>query len=269
MAFAERPTRRYRLRYTKLGRSGFLGHLDTVRVLGRMVRRAGVEVAYTRGFHPKPSFSFAPALSLGVSSLGELVDVAIEAGVDGAEELAERLSEVSPEGIEFTGAWELGPSSPSLAALLRGYDVAIRPAEKLSVHQLEARVARFLAAESLHVARKEKQIEVRGLVEEVSVLAGPAADKLLAALDWPAAPGLVRARVKVTSDGSAKPIEVARALDLAGTEQPGAPRAALARLGFVGASDSDATSDVPLEALLRGPIRRRRAPPTVPIAVRD
>jgi hypothetical protein len=119
------------------------------------------------------------------------------------------------------------------------------------------------------VARKDKHIEVRGLVEEVSVLAGPAADKLLAALDWPAAPGLVRARVKVAPDGSAKPIEVARALDLAGDDVPGGPRAALARLGFVGAPGSEATSDVPLEALLRGPIRRRRAAPTVPIAVRE
>jgi radical SAM-linked protein len=269
VAFAERPVRRYRLRYTKLGRSGFLGHLDTARVLGRMVRRAGVEIAYTRGFHPKPNLSFAPALSLGVASLGELVDLSIEAGVDGADELAERLGQVSPEGIEFTGAWELSPTSPSLAALLRAFDVAVRPAEALSVEELEARVARFNAAEQVLVPRKERLIDVRALVEEVDVLSGAAAQKLLAALDWPDAPALLRARVRVASDGSAKPIEVARALDLAGTEQAGAPRCALARLGFVGATDDQATADVPLAALLAGPIGKRRPSPTVPIAIRE
>ena len=270
VAFAERPTRRFRLRYTKLGRSGFLGHLDTVRVLGRMVRRAGVEVAYTRGFHPKPSFSFAPALSLGVASLGELVDLSVEAGADSADDLAERLAQVSPEGIEFTGAWELDATTPPLAKLLRAYDVLIRPATPLTVEELSGRAAEFLAVKRVMVTRGEREVNVRAMVEEVDVLAGDAAARLSAALDWPEAPALVRARVIVAPDGSAKPVEVARALGIAGGEQPGAPRCALARLGFVGAFDSEATADVPLTALLRGPASPAgRAAPSVPIAIRD
>src|SRR5207244_4290088 len=60
---------RYRLRYTKLGRVVFLGHLDLIRHLPRVFRRAGLEVAYSAGFHPKPELTFAPALGLVVSSL--------------------------------------------------------------------------------------------------------------------------------------------------------------------------------------------------------
>ena len=48
--FAEKPSRRFRLRYTKLGRSMYLGHLDTSRVLARLFRRAQIEIAYSRGF---------------------------------------------------------------------------------------------------------------------------------------------------------------------------------------------------------------------------
>jgi radical SAM-linked protein len=252
--------RRFRLRYTKLGRSAFLGHLDTARVLGRMVRRAGVEIAYTRGFHPKPSFAFAPALSLGVASLGELVDVAIESGVTSATELAVRLGEVSPEGLEFTGGWELDPTTPSLAKLVRAYDLLVRPAETLSADELAARAGELMAAERVLVARGDREVNVRALVEETEVLAGGAAAKLTAVLDWPAAPALVRVRVSILPDGSAKPVEVARALGIAGGEVPGAARAALARLGFVGAVDSAATADVPLAALLATPRPAPRLP---------
>ena len=73
---------RYRLRYTKLGRVAFLGHLDLVRHLPRIFRRAGLELFYSAGFHPKPELSFGPALGLGIPSLGELVDVTLIDDVD-------------------------------------------------------------------------------------------------------------------------------------------------------------------------------------------
>jgi hypothetical protein len=75
-------------------------------------------------------------------------------------------------------------------------------------------------------------IDVRGFVESVDVV--PAGGRAVCgALDWERGP-LVRARVTVAPDGSAKPIEVARALGLAGGDSPTAPRCRLARLGFVG-----------------------------------
>ena len=65
----------YRLRYTKLGHVAYLGHLDLVRHLPRIFRRAGLEIYYSVGFHPKPDLSFGPALGLGIPSLGEVMDV--------------------------------------------------------------------------------------------------------------------------------------------------------------------------------------------------
>jgi radical SAM family uncharacterized protein/radical SAM-linked protein len=231
VAFADRPNRKFRVSYAKTGRAAFLGHLDTMRVLGRMFRRAGIEVAYTRGFHPKPSFAFTPALSLGVASLGEIFDVAIEDWSGDAAALWERLREVSPEGLEMTGARELHGVERSLAKLIRAYDLLIRPAEPAAAETLSARADEFLSQAKVEVARGDRAIDVRGFVESVDVLAGDAAARLRAALDWDGAGALVRARVTVAADGSAKPIEVARALGLAGDQ---AGRVRLARLGFVG-----------------------------------
>src|SRR4029079_925378 len=52
---------RWRLRFAKLGPAALLGHLDLIRELPRAIRRAGVRLAYSEGFHPKPEMSFGPA----------------------------------------------------------------------------------------------------------------------------------------------------------------------------------------------------------------
>jgi radical SAM-linked protein len=233
VSFPERPTRRFRIRYTKLGRAAFLGHLDAMRVLSRLFRRAQIEVAYSRGFHPKPSIEFAPALSLGVASFGELLDVSVETAI-GAAELGERLREVSPEGIAITGAWEIKlPGKASrLGRLIEAYDLAIAPAAdgmRWDRDRLQRIADRFLAAESASVSRGDKTIDVRALVSELTIIDGGEAAAIAAAAGWEAE-AVIRARVAVSPLGSAKPAEVAEALGIAG---PGR-RPELARLAFVG-----------------------------------
>jgi len=64
--FVQAEAHRYRLRYTKLGQAAYLAHLDLVRHLPRIFRRAGLDIAYSHGFHPKPGLCFGPALGLGL-----------------------------------------------------------------------------------------------------------------------------------------------------------------------------------------------------------
>lgn len=66
---------RYRLRLSKLGDLRFIGHLDFAREFERALRRAGVVMAYTQGFNPRPRISFALALALGSESEAEYADV--------------------------------------------------------------------------------------------------------------------------------------------------------------------------------------------------
>lgn len=242
VAFPDVAKTKYRLRYAKTDRAAFLGHLDTMRTLMRLFRRADIECAHTRGFHPKPIMSFTPALPLGVPSLGEMLDVGIETpdGAFPARELFERLREVSPSGLEFLGAWMLKPDDLSLAKLIESYDLAVVPAADgmaFDATRLRRIADAFLARESVPIERKKKLIDVRALVEAVDVVdAGPGSDgrRLCAALSWPEVPALLRVRVMCDSTGSAKPVEVARALGVYGQEDPRAPKALLARLSFGG-----------------------------------
>jgi len=253
----------YRIRFAKVGRAAFLGHLDLVRLLSRSFRRADLPLAVSRGFSPKPRISFGPALGLGIPSLGELMDVDLEHTVPGvrtwdviddstrtelaADEVRERLAAVCPPGIEIESCSIVRLNGhPSvtrdglkpdlgLGKLIDAVDIVIRPASDGITHDA-ARLARLAAAlmakPEAKVARGDKTIDVRSHVLDVSVIDGAAATRLAAALDW-ADGALLRARVRATADGSAKPSEVARALGVWGSDDLRAEHALLARLGVV------------------------------------
>ncbi len=112
------PTR-VRLAFRKIGRAAFSSHLDIVRILPRLFRRLGLPVYYSLGFHAKPVLVFGPALSLGVASLAEYVDVKLcaDTAIDFAA-LPARLSEAALDGIEFFAAEELHAGDAKLSQLI-------------------------------------------------------------------------------------------------------------------------------------------------------
>jgi radical SAM-linked protein len=91
---------RYRLHLDRLPPATLVGHLDWIRALPRILRRAGLPLFYSEGFHPKPKMEFPPALPLGTTSLDEAVDIALTEERDPEEVLA-ALREAAPEGIAF------------------------------------------------------------------------------------------------------------------------------------------------------------------------
>ena len=146
---------RYRLRYTKLGRVAYLGHLDLVRHLPRIVRRAGFGLYYSEGFHPKPELSYGPALGLGIPSLGELVDVTLLEDV-APDELLRRLARVTLEGIEFLEAARLGPADRPVGGAIAEAEYAARLPDDVDVATAFARAG---GSEPLQVLRtSEKKI---------------------------------------------------------------------------------------------------------------
>ncbi len=89
---------RVRVRFGKEGEMRLVSHLDLVRLFDRAIRRAKLPISFTGGYHPGPRISIANALSLGMSSSGEIVDFDLKETLD-LDEFRDRLSEQLPEGI--------------------------------------------------------------------------------------------------------------------------------------------------------------------------
>jgi radical SAM-linked protein len=211
---------RIRLCYEKLGRSAFASHLDLVRLLPRLFRRLSLPLYYSLGYHPKPVMIFGSALSLGVLSLGEYVDLKLVAGAPlDCAALPELLSSSSIDGVRFTSAVELGAQDPKLSRVI---DEAVYVAglprsalDQLGLHgvgELQARLTQ--GARGPLVVRRNidgvgKRIDVANYLLDVRV--GQDDETLRRA-------GLlgdlmsVRMRLSVSPSGTAKPSEALEAL---------------------------------------------------------
>ncbi|WP_213975460.1 TIGR03936 family radical SAM-associated protein [Tepidanaerobacter acetatoxydans] len=81
----------------------FISHLDMIRTFERSFRRTDLPLAFTQGFNPRSRISFTPALSVGITSSSEYMDVEFEETVS-PEDAVARLSAVLPEGIQIIKA---------------------------------------------------------------------------------------------------------------------------------------------------------------------
>jgi radical SAM family uncharacterized protein/radical SAM-linked protein len=108
---------RIRLRFSKTGIMSLLSHLELLHLFTRAVRRAEIPIRHSLGFHPHPKFSFATALSVGVESWAEYLDMEIEPGFD-AQHVLESLNRVLPDGMKILEAVEIPLKSESLTVIL-------------------------------------------------------------------------------------------------------------------------------------------------------
>jgi len=110
-------TQRLRVWLGKLGEMKFLSHLDLMRLFDRAVRRAGLPISYSGGYHPSPRISPANALSLGATSSGEIVDFELTQTMD-LGDFQTKLAAQLPAEIPIYRVEEVEVKSPSATQLL-------------------------------------------------------------------------------------------------------------------------------------------------------
>lgn len=137
--------------FEKMGRMSWFSHLDLQNTMQRALRRAGLPVRYSQGFNPHVNLAFATALSVGLQSRCEILDVEL-AGEVSPEEFLGKLNAVLPEGLKCRRAALVEDSAPALMALMAEaeYDVEV-PGKDLS-----AAVEGFNAAEEVMAEKKSK-----------------------------------------------------------------------------------------------------------------
>ncbi len=111
---------RYRLRFQKTGPIRFAGHRDLILLFDSVLRRAGIQLAFSEGFSPHPKITFASALSVGVESLGEYVEIITTHPYD-AGDLARHLTEFCPNGITFDRSTEIQVKAPKITANTKAF----------------------------------------------------------------------------------------------------------------------------------------------------
>jgi radical SAM family uncharacterized protein/radical SAM-linked protein len=242
---------RVRLAFSKLDRAIFASHLDLIRGLTRVCRRAGLALYYTQGFHPKALMSFAPALSVGIASLSEYLDIALqESGPYDCADLPARLSKVAPQGLSFSAARRLDPRDAKLSGVInQAVYVAAIPRAFLRKAGLTEDALREMIAlrkgQPLTVERViegvHKQVRVSDYLVDAEVGRG-GAELQRAELGEDLVP--IELRLRITGGGTAKASEALAAL----LERPELP-AAFVRTALLWVRENQTATPLDLEAL--------------------
>ncbi|MFH1337120.1 MAG: TIGR03960 family B12-binding radical SAM protein, partial [Candidatus Zixiibacteriota bacterium] len=143
---------RVRLRWSKSEEVRFTSHLDVGRTFERTIRRSGIPIAYSEGFHPHQKVAFGPPLPLGFISDSEYLDFQLTEPYTPL--FFSQLNQELPNGFKFLEARSILGKSESLSSVinLAGYEV------KLDVppDRIDTGIQSLLERENLWIRRTTK-----------------------------------------------------------------------------------------------------------------
>jgi radical SAM-linked protein len=194
---------RLRIDFQKRGRLRFLSHLELVRALERVIRRAQLPYAISQGFNAHMRHAPGPALPVGTAGLDEHFDVWLTAYLDPAL-VRQRLKEASVEGLEIMAVSYVDPRARGLQATHTHevYEVILDGGLRSAAEVADA-LARVVAGGTLTVRRKNKvkDYDLTRLVEQVPEVHG----------DPETGDIVVTLRLLATEQGSIRPEALMRA----------------------------------------------------------
>src|SRR5437016_531202 len=125
---------RFRLTFSKGEEVRYISHLDLMRTWERILRRAGMKLAHSQGFNPRPRLVFAAPLAVGTTSDAEILDIVLDEDLPAADVLA-RVRAALPPGIAVASAVEVALDAPSVMAAVHSSDYLVEVETAAAVSQ--------------------------------------------------------------------------------------------------------------------------------------
>ena len=167
---AAQPTvlTRVRVTFSKSGSLIYTGALDLQKIWERVLRRAGLKVAYTQGFNPGPRINLASALPLGVFGEQELADFWFSEEPD-LNTFCEQVNRSSPPGLRALQAEFVPLSVPALQTRVTSaeYRTGLFLAEEMA--HITDSVKAVIQSESLPRERRGKPYDLRPLILDLKL----------------------------------------------------------------------------------------------------
>ena len=149
-----------RIRFSKHGSVRFIGHLDIMRYFQKAIRRAGIPVSFSQGYHPHQLLTFASPLGVGMESSGEYLDIEVEE-CSSIEELQEALEAQMAEGIDVLSARILPEHAANAMSIVAAADYRLGWPQNMpcTADELAQLAAQFTAQDSIPILKKTKKHE--------------------------------------------------------------------------------------------------------------
>jgi radical SAM-linked protein len=174
-------SQRYRIRWTKEGRTRYISARDLTSVWERALRRADLPIAYSEGFTPHAKVSFPDALPVSYGSTGEYAELTFAAPITPERDIA-RLSSSLPDGMDIMTYLKVPDGAPKLARMLRAtlWELIWPPVDATELTELlHRRSDELMASDTASVIRHrpdgDRTIDVRPAMLAIAASTHPTA----------------------------------------------------------------------------------------------
>ena len=155
---------KYRLEITKNDSIRYISHLDFASLMQRAICRAKLPASYSEGFNPHMKISFASALSVGVTSKAEYMDLELKKDIC-QPELFDKLSRVLPAGVKLLRAKQIDMKAKALMSIVDEGSYSISLPITKEVGDIDTAINRLNNAKEIIIVRetpkKRKEIEIK------------------------------------------------------------------------------------------------------------
>jgi radical SAM-linked protein len=159
---------RIRVQYTKGHDLRFTGHLDMQRLWERLLRRSGLPIRYSQGYHPRARLNLASALPLGFISSAELLDFWMDEPLP-LDNIQERLSTAAPPGLTIVSIQEVDMREDALQVQMSASEFQVSFFDPQEEADLQDKVKTLLSQERIIRTRRNKTYDLRPLILALEV----------------------------------------------------------------------------------------------------
>ena len=156
------------VQFEKTGVAKYISHLDLQRSIQRAIRRAGLPIAYSQGFNPHMQISYATALSLGIESKCEIMELTLQRDIP-AKTIMDGMNAALPVGFRISGCREVietGKKARSLASVIMRAQYEVVPS-----CNCREKIIEFERCENFIVQKRSKKgindVNIRPMVYDI------------------------------------------------------------------------------------------------------
>ena len=157
---------KFRIKYKKGKESRLTSHLDMLRAFQRIIRRANLPVAYTRGFHPRMKLVPGHAIGLGAMSNSEWMDLDLREKMT-VSDVFEKLTKVTCPGIEILEIREVPLKIKAVTEIANGAIWNIYFEKEFESEKAKSFCKSILNSSEIKITRKDKEVDIRTFISDL------------------------------------------------------------------------------------------------------
>lgn len=214
---------KYRVEFSKIGSISFISHLDLQKVMARILKRAELETLHSEGYKLRPLLSFGPALTLGISSLSEYMDLRVPTEWEDFGAILSKLQAHSEPGIIFKSVSVIGTKTPSIQDSAKAFKYFIPVKEPLDLESFAQRMKDLTEIKIQSFSKKDQALlekDIRPLLLDITSGMIGLDEKTLSIIDEVSpcrGPGLI-VTASVNQGSSIRPSELIECLTSMGIQ---------------------------------------------------